>query len=104
MERGGDCDCCFCLSPGGADATLDCGLRRWPKVLFWEIANFMSSARGIPPGSAARSKPISTGLIYHRYSKTSIPIYGDAQGHPTSPLPSPQGRSAHAAGAVQAAE
>jgi hypothetical protein len=26
MERGGDFDCCFCLSHGGVDATLDRGL------------------------------------------------------------------------------
>src|SRR5579864_2659921 len=37
MERGGDC--CFCLSQGGADATLDCGLRRWPEVGFREVGN-----------------------------------------------------------------
>jgi hypothetical protein len=37
MERSGDCDCCFCLSQGRADATLDCGLRRWPEVGFSEV-------------------------------------------------------------------
>jgi hypothetical protein len=29
--------CCFCLSQGGTDATLDCGLRRWPEVGFGDI-------------------------------------------------------------------
>jgi hypothetical protein len=42
MERSGDCDCCFCLSQGRADATLDCGLRRWPEVGFEEIIHRIS--------------------------------------------------------------
>jgi len=29
--------CCCCLSQGGTDATLDCGLRRWPEVGFGDI-------------------------------------------------------------------
>jgi hypothetical protein len=43
MERGRDC--CFCLSRGGADATFDCGLRRWPEVGFGEIAIDLPQAR-----------------------------------------------------------
>jgi len=30
-------DCCFCLSQGGGDVTLDCGLRRWPEIGFGDI-------------------------------------------------------------------
>jgi len=45
MERGGDCHCCLCLSQGGADATLDCRLRRWPEVGFGEIAINLPKSR-----------------------------------------------------------
>jgi hypothetical protein len=46
MDRCGDC--CFCLSQGGADATLDCGLRRWPEVGFGEIAVDLPDERIMP--------------------------------------------------------
>src|SRR4029077_1604141 len=38
MERGGDCDCCFCMSHCGAGANLDRAPLRSPEVGFAEIA------------------------------------------------------------------
>jgi hypothetical protein len=43
--------CCFCLSQGGTDAILDCGLRRWPEVGFGDIgADLREACFWIVPG------------------------------------------------------
>jgi hypothetical protein len=63
MERGGDCECCFCLSQDGADAILDCGLRRWPEVGIWEVPLQVAgelSAVG-PTPSKRRLAPLGLG-------------------------------------------